>query len=146
MSNAPITLVGNVTNDPEIRFADNGNGKISFGIAVDRSWKDAKTNEWKSETSFFNVIGWDPLASEAKRVLVKGVRVTVNGRLSQRTYEKDGDKKSIIEVIADEVAVSVKSIESMERKVRNQNGTERDTPSAKPAPQRKAAPMDEEPF
>lgn len=146
MSNSPVTLIGNLTNDPEIRFADNGNGKISFGMAVDRSWKDAKSNEWKTETSFFNIIGWDPLASEAKRVLVKGTRVSVTGRLSQRTYEKDGDKRSIVEVVADEIAVSVKSIESMERKVRNQNGTERDTPAAKPAPQRKAVPVDDEPF
>ena len=146
MSNAPVTLIGNLTNDPEIRFADNGNGKISFGMAVDRSWRDAKTNDWKTETSFFNVIGWDPLASDAKRVLGKGVRVAVTGRLSQRSYEKDGDKRSVVEVVADEIAVSVKAIESMERRVRNANGTAPDSgPTSAPA-QRKAPVIDDEPF
>lgn len=147
MSNAPVTLIGNLTNDPEIRFADNGNGKISFGMAVDRSWRDAKTNDWKTETSFFNIIGWDPLASEAKRNLAKGMRVTVTGRLSQRSYEKDGDKRSVVEVVADEIAVSVRAIESMERRIRNTNGTASDSGSAPAAStQRKAPVLDDEPF
>lgn len=140
MSNSPVTLIGNVTNDPEMRFTEGGNGKISFGIAVERSWKAG--DEWKKETSFFNIVGWDPLASEAARVLTKGVRVMVSGRLQQRSYEKDGDKKSIIELVADDIALSVRSVESFERKVREQNGE--GAPAARPAPaQSRAVPADE---
>lgn len=141
MSTSPVTLIGNVTNDPELRFMEGGNGKVSFGIAVERSWKSG--DEWKSETSFFNVIGWDPLASEASRVLTKGVRVMVSGRLQQRSYEKDGEKRSIIEVVADEIALSVRSVETFERKIREPKG---EGSPQKSAPAQKRPVPAEEPF
>jgi single-strand DNA-binding protein len=142
MSTAPVTLVGNCTNDPELRFTETGSGKVSFGIAVDRNWKSG--DEWKTETSFFNIIGWDPIASEAARVVQKGVRVMVSGRLSQRSYEKDGEKKYVIEVVADEVAVSVRAIENFERKVRSEGSGNAARPAAAaPKAQPKLAPSDE---
>lgn len=148
MNNSTITLIGNVTNDPEVRYGENGKAKISFGIAVDRSWKEVNSSEWKKETSFFNVIGWEPVSSEAARVLSKGVRVTVSGRLTQRSYEtKEGEKRSAIEVVADEIGVSVRSIEGMTRRTANANGTASDTGGSRPsAPQRKAPVVDDEPF
>lgn len=150
MSTAPITIVGNATGDPEILVAQNGNCKVSFGVAVDRNWKDPKSDEWKTETSFFNVIAWDPLATEAGRVLTKGVRVVVTGRLVQRSYEKDGEKRSAVEIVADDIAVSVKAIESMERKVRNPNGSGSDQgasrSAAQAAPKAKTPSPGDEPF
>lgn len=146
MSTAPVTVVGNVTADPDTIFAQNGNCKVSFGIAVDRNWKDPKSDEWKSETSFFNVIAWDPLASEGVRVITKGMRLVVTGRLTQRTYEKEGEKRSVVEIVADDIAVSVRSIESMERRVRNANGAGPDSgpaPRQAQAPTRKSSPSDE---
>lgn len=141
MSTAPVTLVGNCTNDPELRFTDSGTGKVSFGIAVDRNWKVGE--EWKTETSFFNIIGWDPIASEAARVVQKGVRVVVTGRLSQRSYEKDGDKRTIVEVVADEIAVSVRAIEKFERKVRSEGSGNTARPAVAPKAQTKLVPSDE---
>lgn len=141
MSTAPVTLVGNCTNDPELRFTEAGTGKVSFGIAVDRNWKVGE--EWKTETSFFNIIGWDPIASEAARVVQKGVRVVVTGRLSQRSYEKDGDKRTIVEVVADEIAVSVRAIEKFERKVRSEGSGNTARPAAAPKAQTKLVPSDE---
>ncbi len=143
MSTSPVTLIGNVTNDPEMRFTEGGNGKIAFGIAVERSWKAG--DEWKKETSFFNVIGWDPLATEAARVISKGVRVMVSGRLQQRSYEKDGDKRSVVEIVADEISLSVRSIESFTRKVREQNGEGAPAPRQS-APRPTVTPPAEEPF
>lgn len=140
MSNSAVTLVGNLTNDPEMRFTDGGNGKVSFGMAVDRNWKSG--DEWKTETSFFNVIGWDPIGSEAARVLSKGTRVTVVGRLQQRSYEKDGEKKTIVEVVADEIAVSVRVIDDFNRKQMGKGGDTAAAAPAKPA-QPKIAPADE---
>jgi single-strand DNA-binding protein len=141
MSTSNVTIFGNLTGDPELRFMESGSGKINFSMAVDRSWKVG--DEWKNEVSFFNVIAWDPLASEASRVLSKGVRVMVTGRLQQRSYEKDGEKRSVVEVVADEIAVSVRAIESFERKVREER--EGSGASSRPAsqPKNKPAPTDE---
>jgi single-strand DNA-binding protein len=150
MSTAPITIIGNATADPDILVAQNGNCKVSFGVAVDRNWKDPKSDEWKTETSFFNVIAWDPLAGEAGRVLTKGMRVLVHGRLVQRSYEKDGEKRSVVEIVADDIAISVKAIESMERKVRAANGSTSDQggsrAASQPAPKAKVPSPGDEPF
>lgn len=139
MSTSNITIVGNLTGDPEMRFTDGGSGKINFSMAVDRNWKVG--DEWKTETSFFNVIAWDPVASEAARLLAKGARVMVNGRLQQRSYEKDGQKRSIVEVVADEVALSVRNVESYERRTREHREESRS--SAPAAPKRTVTPSDE---
>jgi single-strand DNA-binding protein len=141
MSTSPVTLIGNLTNDPELRFIEGGKAKLSFGIAVERSWKSG--DEWKKEVSFFNVIAWgEQLANEAANVLSKGVRVAVTGRLQQRNYEANGDKKSIVEVVADEIAISVRSIESFERRVREPRGDATLVGAGAPA-QRRPAPADE---
>lgn len=145
MSNSSVTLTGNLTSDPEVRYTEGGSGRATFGIAVDRSYKPEGSDEWKNEASFFNVVVWEPLASEAARVLNKGTKVTVTGRLVQRSYEKDGEKKSLIEVVASEIGVSIRSIESMERRVRSANGQSDGAPS-KPAAAKRPIPQDEEPF
>jgi single-strand DNA-binding protein len=76
-----------------------------------------KNNEWQSDTSFFNVVAWKFQAEDAARVLQKGVRVIVVGRLDQRSWESDdGTKRSAVEVIADEIAVATRSINSFDRR------------------------------
>jgi single-strand DNA-binding protein len=123
MSASPTTIVGNITADPELKFLNNGTPKTEFSVAVSHYWTDASGTK-QEKTSFFDVIAWRYLAEDVARVLQKGVRVVVTGRLEQRSWEdeKTGGKRSKVELIADEVAVASKSIESFERRRPNQDG------------------------
>ena len=117
MSASPTTIVGNVTANPELKFLGNGAPKTEFSVAVSHYWTDA-SGEKQEKTSFFDVVAWRYLAEDVARVLEKGVRVVVTGRLEQRSWEdeKTGSKRSKVELIADEVAVASKSIESFQRR------------------------------
>ena len=78
-------------------------------MAVNRRRQDRNTNEWKEETSFFDVVTYGTLAENVSESLTRGARVLVQGRLEQRSWEtQDGDKRSKIEVIADEVGPSLR--------------------------------------
>src|SRR5580658_4331809 len=104
-----ITLVGNVTRDPELRFTNTGQANVSFGLAVNRRWQNRQTQEWEEATSFFDVVCWREMAENVSETLTRGARVIVNGRLEQRSWEtQDGDKRSKVEVIADEIGPSLR--------------------------------------
>jgi len=103
-----ITIVGNLTRDPEMRYTASGISTATFGVAVNRSWRNQQTNEWEERTSFFNVVCWRQLADNVAASLKKGMRVVATGRLEQRSWEtQDGEKRSVIEVVADEVGPSL---------------------------------------
>ena len=104
-----VTLVGNVTRDPELRFTPAGQPTASFGLAVNRVWNDRQTNERREAVSFFDVVCWRELAENTSESLQKGARVIVVGRLEQRSWETDaGERRSKIEVVADEVGPSLR--------------------------------------
>lgn len=103
-----ITLVGNVTRDPELRFTPSGQANTRFGIAVNRRWQDRASGEWQEATSFFDVVCWREMAENASESLSKGSRVIVSGRLEQRSWEQEGQKRSAVEVIADEIGPSLR--------------------------------------
>ena len=107
MADNTITLVGNLTKDPELRFTSGGRGVASFGLAVSRRYQ--VNNEWQEQTSFFNVVAWGSLGENAAASLTKGTRVVVSGRLEQRQYEtKEGEKRSVVEINADEIGPSLR--------------------------------------
>jgi single-strand DNA-binding protein len=107
MADNSITLVGNLTKDPELRFTTGGRGVASFGLAVSRRYQ--VNNEWQEQTSFFNVVAWGSLGENAAASLTKGTRVVVTGRLEQRQYEtKEGEKRSVVEINADEIGPSLR--------------------------------------
>jgi single-strand DNA-binding protein len=110
MSNGnSVTLVGNITRDPELRFTPSGQATASFGLAVNRRWQNRQTQEWEEATSFFDVVCWRELAENAAQSLTKGTRVLVSGRLDQRSWEtSEREKRSKIEITADEVAPSLR--------------------------------------
>ncbi|HET9444349.1 MAG TPA: single-stranded DNA-binding protein [Acidimicrobiales bacterium] len=110
MSNGnSVTLVGNITRDPELRFTPSGQATASFGLAVNRRWQDRQTNEWQEATSFFDVVCWREMAENASESLTRGSRVIVTGRLEQRSWEnQEGEKRSKIEVVADEIGPSLR--------------------------------------
>ena len=104
-----ITLVGNVTRDPELRFTPAGQATASFGLAVNRRWQNRQTQEWEEATSFFDVVCWREMAENVSESLTKGSRVIVSGRLDQRSWEtQEGEKRTRIEVIADELGPSLR--------------------------------------
>jgi single-strand DNA-binding protein len=104
-----ITISGNITREPEMRYTPSGVSKVTFGVAVNRSWRNQQTQEWEEQTSFFNVVAWRQLAENISATLTKGSRVVVSGRLEQRSWETEqGEKRSIVEIVADDVAASLR--------------------------------------
>ena len=104
-----VTLVGNCTRDPELRFTSSGQAVATFGLAVNRRWQNRQTNEWEEQVSFFDVKCWAQMAENVAESVTKGTRVVVSGRLDQRSWEtQDGDKRSKVEIVADEVAPSLR--------------------------------------
>jgi len=109
MPDNSITLVGNVTRDPELRFTPTGQATASFGLAVNRRWQNRQTQEWEEQTSFFDIVCWREMAENVGESITRGSRVIVSGRLEQRSWEtQDGEKRSRIEVIADELGPSLR--------------------------------------
>lgn len=92
--------IGRLTRDPELKHTPNGVAVASFNIAVDRQFKSANGEK---ETDFIPVITWRGLAETCGRYLSKGKMVAVEGRLQIRTYEKDGQKRTVAEIVADNV-------------------------------------------
>lgn len=104
-----VTVTGNATREPELRFTPSGQAVANFGVAVNRRWQNRQTNEWEEAVSFFDVTCWATLAENVAESVAKGTRVTVTGRLDQRSWEtQDGDKRSKVEIVADDVAVSLR--------------------------------------
>ncbi len=109
MSGNTVSLVGNITRDPELRFTPTGQATATFGLAVNRRWQNRQNQEWEEATSFFDIVCWREMAEHAAESLTRGARVMVTGRLEQRSWEtQDGDKRSKIEVVADEIGPSLR--------------------------------------
>src|ERR671911_196700 len=104
-----VTIVGNLTRDPELRYTPSGQANASFGVAVNRRWMNRQTSEWEERVSFFNVVCWREMADNVSESLAKGARVVVTGRLEQRSWEtENGEKRSVVEIVADEVGPSLR--------------------------------------
>ena len=152
MADNSITLVGNVTRDPELRFTNSGQPTASFGLAENRRWQNRQTQEWEEQVSFFDIVCWREMAENVSESIQKGSRVVVTGRLEQRSWEtSDGDKRSKIEVVADEVGPSLRwataQITRNERRGPSEGARGGSRPAA--APPKAEAPgygYDEEPF
>lgn len=94
-----VILLGRVTMDPDLRYTPSGAAVLGFRIAVNRRWRDKQTNDWKEDTSFFNVNIWGQAAERLSRTMRKGSAVLVEGQLRSRSWEgKDGEKRYVVEV------------------------------------------------
>ena len=108
MSGNAVTLIGNLTRDPELRYTPSGQTVATFGLAVNRRWQNRQTQEWEEQTYFFDVKCWAQLGQNVSDTLSKGSRVVVSGRLEQRSWETEqGEKRYAFEIVADDVAVSL---------------------------------------
>ena len=121
-----INIVGNLTEDPELRYTPNGAAVVNFRVAVNRRIKDEATGQWKDgDASYFTVNAWRGLAENVAESLSRGTRVVVVGSLRMRSYEtRDGEKRTVYEIEADEVAPSLRWAKAtIERQVRSGGGS-----------------------
>ena len=145
MNLAPVTVIGNITADPELTFTQSGQARLAFSVAVNHIWYDQNDSK-QEKTSFHNVVAWRYLAEHAARTLEKGIGVIVFGRLEQRSYEdKDGNKRSITELVAEEIGIATKSLEAIQRRqVNANNGQKQGTTNT--APQQQQSPRRNKPL
>ncbi len=150
-----VTLIGNLTKEPELRFTSQGLAQTTFSIAVNRRRMNQQTQDWEESTSFFEVVCWRELAENVAESLEKGSRAVVTGRLEQRTWETpEGDKRSKIQVIADEVGPSLRWATAQVTKADRRTGGGPDgggggrnmAPASAPEPSIGSFNYDEEPF
>jgi single-strand DNA-binding protein len=106
-----ITVIGNLTNDPELRFTPSGQAVASFTVASTPRTMDRQTNEWKDgDTLFLRCSVWRQAAENVAESLHKGYRVIVQGRLKQRSFEtREGEKRTVVELDVDEVGPSLRN-------------------------------------
>lgn len=97
-----VILMGNLTRDPELRQTPNGQNVCSFSLALNRSYKGADGN-WQDATDYIDVVAWGPLGERVAQYLSKGRPCLVNGRLQSRAWEQEGQKRSKVEVVAQDV-------------------------------------------
>jgi single-strand DNA-binding protein len=147
-----VTVVGNLTRDPELRYTPSGQTIATFGLAVNRRWQNRQTQEWEEQTSFFDIKAWAGLAENVAESIQRGTRVVVTGRLEQRSWETDnGDKRSKVEVVADDVAPSLRWATAQVQKIDRRDssggsGSGGGSPAPRPAANEPATSDGEEPF
>lgn len=97
-----VTLMGNLTRDPELRTTPSGASVCSFSLALNRSYKNSEGN-WQEATDYIDITAWGPLGERVAQYLTKGRPALVSGRLQSRSWEQDGQKRSKVEVVANDV-------------------------------------------
>jgi single-strand DNA-binding protein len=120
----PITVVGNLVNDPELRFTNSGAAVASFRIASTPRTFDRQSNEWKDgEALFLTCSVWRQAAENVAESLQRGARVIVTGRLKQRTYDtREGEKRTVIEIEVDEIGPSLRYATAKVQKMSRSGG------------------------
>jgi single-strand DNA-binding protein len=134
-----VTLMGNLTRDPELRQTPTGQNVCSFSLALNRSYKDS-SGEWQEATDYIDIVAWGPLAERVAQYLTKGRRCLVQGRLQSRSWEQEGQKRSKVEVLANDVTFldSRGSGEGGEGGgYQGNSGGASSAPAAKPTPSKK---------
>jgi single-strand DNA-binding protein len=116
-----VLLMGNLTRDPELRTTPSGQNVCSFSLAVNRSWQD-QSGQTQEAVDYFDVTAWGKLGELVNQYLAKGRKCLVQGRLSQRSWEQEGQKRSKVEVIASDVTF-----------LDGPSGATNSAPSSKPA-------------
>ena len=119
-----LTIVGNLTNDPELRFTPSGAAVASFTVASNSRYLDKTTNEWKDgEPVFMRCSVWRQYAENVAESLTRGTRVIVTGRLKQRSYEtREGEKRTVLEMEVDDVGPALRTATAKVTKVARAGG------------------------
>ena len=143
-----VILMGNLTRDPELRSTPNGQSVCSFSLALNRSYKGSDGN-WQEVTDYIDIVAWGPLGERVAQYLQKGRPCLVNGRLQSRSWEQEGQKRSKVEVVANDVTFlggAQGGGEGGERPAYQpkQSSDNVDQTAEAPKPAKKAAPVIEE--
>jgi single-strand DNA-binding protein len=119
-----VTIVGNLTNDPELRFTPSGAAVASFTIASNSRYLDKSTNEWKDgEPVYMRCSVWRQYAENVAESLTRGTRVIATGRLKQRSYEtREGEKRTVVEMEVDDVGPALRTATAKVTKVARAGG------------------------
>ncbi len=131
-----VTLIGNLVDEPELRFTPAGVAMAKIRMAVNRRWR-GQDGEWQEDTSFFGGTVWREQAENVAESLQKGMRVIVTGRLQQRSWETDaGERRSVVEVQIDEIGPSLRWATATVNKTQREGGSwlESREPASTPAP------------
>lgn len=147
MASTAVTLFGNLTSDPELKYLTGGAGKLEFSIACNEYWTD-KDGERQEKTSFFEVVAWRNLAEDAANILEKGMSVIIVGRLEQQTWDdkETGAKRSKVQLLADRIGANVGGLAEVTRKSRSEDGGAKKSAPAKKTAPAKVVVEDDEPF
>jgi single-strand DNA-binding protein len=144
-----ITVIGNLTADPELRFTPSGAAVAKFGLASTPRTLDKASGEWKDGgTLFLNCSVWRQMAENVAESLTRGTRVIVSGRLHQRSYEtKEGEKRTVFELEVDEIGPSLRHATAKVSKMARSGGSGGQQAAVKGEadPWASAAPVDDEP-
>lgn len=119
-----VTVVGNLTNDPELRFTPSGAAVASFTIASNSRYLDKATNEWKDgDPVYMRCSVWRQYAENVAESLTKGTRVIATGRLKQRSYEtREGEKRTVLEMEVDDVGPALRNATAKVNRVQREGG------------------------
>lgn len=128
-----VTLMGNLTRDPELRQTPTGQNVTSFSLALNRSYKD-QSGQWQEATDYIDIVAWGPLAERVSQYLSKGRRCLVQGRVQSRSWEQDGVKRNKVEVLASDVTFLDSRGEGGDSEAGNSQGN---SSATKPAPAKK---------
>ena len=129
-----VFLMGNLTRDPELRQTPSGQNVCSFSLALNRSYKDA-SGEWQEATDYIDIVAWGPLGERVSQYLSKGRRCLVQGRLQSRSWEQEGQKRSKVEVLANDVTFL--DSRGFDENGGGNSGGGSSAPASKPAPSKK---------
>ena len=141
MSNT-FTVVGNLTQDPELRFTQGGTPLCSGGIASNRRYQ--VNGQWEEQTSYFNFTAWREMAENIAATFAKGMRVVATGRMEQKDWvDKDGNKRTTYDFVIDEIGPSVRWATAVVTKIEKNNGSPQS--SVKAAFNATEVPYEEEP-
>ncbi len=122
MATNTVTVIGNLVEDPELRFTGSGVAMARIRVAVNRRWRD-QSGDWQEDTSFLGGTLWREAAENAAESLQKGMRVLITGRLEQRSWEtQDGDRRSVVEISIDELGPSLRWATATVSKTQRQGG------------------------
>lgn len=126
----PVTVVGNLTEDPTLRFTPSGAAVANFTVASTPRTFDRNTGQWvDGDALFLRCSVWRDAAENVAESLTRGMRVVVSGRLKQRSYDKDGEKRTVVELEVDEIGPSLRYATAKVNKVSRDKAPER---SARP--------------
>lgn len=132
MSINRVAITGNLTRDPELRLTTNGTQVLNFGVAVNDRRRNQQTGEWEDRPNFIDCVVFGQRAESLSRILGKGFKVAIEGKLRQNTWEVEGQKRSRIEVVVDDLDFMQKG-EGGQRRAPQQAAQAQQQPAPQPS-------------